>query len=121
MKDKRILIVDDDTMTTSILNTLFSEKGAVVTLAHTYEEGAEALKAVPDVAIVDLILAGHSGLDLVREARKSNTSTFFAILTNSVNVQDIADAMDAQILTFIQKAEHDPADIVDIIEKHFEA
>ncbi len=120
MKDKRILIIDDDTMTTSILGTLFTEKGAVVSIAHTYEEGAEALKTVPDVAIVDLILAGHSGLDLVRDARKTNTTTFFAILTNSVNVQDIADAMDAKIMTFIQKAEHDPAEIVDIIAKHFE-
>lgn len=121
MKDKRILIVDDDTMTTSILGTLFIERGAVVTLAHSYEEGSEALKAIPDVAIVDLMLSGNSGLDLVREAHKTNTATFFAILTNSVNVQDIADAMDAKIMTFIQKAEHDPADIVDIIAKHFEA
>lgn len=121
MKDKRILIVDDDTMITSVLQTLFMEKGALVTIAHSYVDAQEALKAMPHVAIIDLILDGRSGLELVREAQKTNTSTFFTILTNSVNVQDIADAMDAHVMTFIQKAEHDPADIVNIVAKQFEA
>lgn len=120
MKDKHVLIIDDDTAISGVLQELFTAKGAVVTVANSYATGIEAIKTPPDAAIVDMILDGHSGLDLVREAQKTNSSTFFVILTNSVNVQDIADAMEAHVTTFIQKADHDPAEIVEIVAKHFE-
>lgn len=119
MHGKKVLIIDDDTTITSTLYRLFAEAGAKVRVASSYEAAMEALKLErPDVAIVDLLLSDHSGLDVINETRKlSGTQPFFVILTNSLNDKSVTEAMDANVTMFVQKADHDPSEIIEMIEE----
>lgn len=119
MADKKILIVDDDPNILSTLGKLFTDRGAKVSTASNFDEGLEALKKeVPDVAVLDLLLPQHTGLELVKAARElPGEHPFFVILTNSINAEHVADAMEANVTMFVQKADHDPAEIVDMVMK----
>ena len=116
MQGKKVLIVDDDPMITTTFAKLFSDIGAATEIASTYEDGVAALKkSAPDIAVVDLMLPHHSGLELVKEIRQVAPETFFVILTNSLNAESVADAMESNVTMYIQKADHDPQDIVKMI------
>ena len=119
MPDKKILIIDDDTQITDTLQKLFTETGAKVTCANSYDQGLAALKeGHHDVAVIDVMLGTQSGLDLVKAAKTlPEPHPIFAVLTNSINAEHIAEAMESNITTFIQKADHDPHEIVEIIKK----
>lgn len=67
----RILVVDDQPEIRDILRTLLESEGYEVSAA---EEGRGALKQhadVPaDLVIVDLVMPGMNGLDMIREFRQ---------------------------------------------------
>ncbi len=123
MHDKKILLIDDDSHIISTLTELFTQAGASVSTAGTYEAGIAALtEHKPDIAIVDVMLGTKSGLDLVKEARGiPGAQPFFAILTNSIDSDHIVEAMESKVTVFIQKADHDPQEIVDMIGRHYQA
>ncbi len=119
MKDKKIIVIDDDPQITSTLSGLLAEAGAITSTASTYDEGlAMVAKEHPDVAVVDVMLGTLSGLDLVKAIKAGPPPhPFFIVLTNSINAVHIAEAMEANVTTFIQKADHDPNEIVSMIAK----
>lgn len=117
MHDKKVLIVDDDANVLTTLGKQFTDAGANVETVTTYDAGLDALKNKKyDAAIIDLLLPQHSGLELVKAARAFPAEQpFFVILTNSTNAEHIADAMEANVTMFVQKADHDPAEVVEMI------
>lgn len=120
MNTRRVLIVDDDTTVCETLAKHLKEEGAIPEIALSYQDGIAALKKnVPDIAIVDLMLPEHSGVQLVKEMKELAGRTFFVILTNSMNAEALAKSADVTIPLILQKADHDPADIVRIISENF--
>ncbi len=110
-----ILIIDDDTEIANILKTLIEKGGATVTVANSYDEGLKALKDNPRLAIVDVMLAERSGIALIKEAHADpSITTPCIILSNSVQTDHVADAIEIGVTTFLQKADHDPEDIAHI-------
>lgn len=110
-----ILIIDDDTEISNILRTLIERGGATVAVARTYDEGLAALKHSPRLAIVDIMLAERSGIELIREAHTDPAfKTPCIILSNSAQTEHVADAIELGVTTFLQKADHDPEDIAHI-------
>lgn len=122
MHDKKVLLVDDDATIITTLGKLLTDAGAQVETATTYDAALELLKTKPfNVAIVDLMLPQHTGLELVKAAKElPGEHPFFVILTNSINAENVADAMEANVTMFIQKADHDPAEIVDMVQKRLQ-
>ncbi|MBI5456464.1 response regulator [Candidatus Kaiserbacteria bacterium] len=120
MMNKKILIVDDDENILRTLGKLFESAGAKVSTASSYEAGVAAIKSdAPDIAIVDLMLPQHTGLELVKETKADAPKTFFVMLTNSINAEHVADAMEANVTMYVQKADHDPEDIVKMVADRF--
>lgn len=119
---KKIIVIDDDPQVGTVLSKLLSEKGAVVTTADSFDSGVAAMKnEMPDLAVVDVMMPGKSGLELVKEVQTwPKPHPFFFVLTNSINALHIAEAMEANITMFVQKADHDPHEIADMIARHFE-
>lgn len=114
--ETHILVIDDDPQITTTLEAGLKDAGMIVTSTNTYDAGLEALREKPHLAVVDISLGGQSGLDLIREAKKDTAlATDFMILTNSLNAEHVAEAMEIGITTFIQKADHDPGEIVQMI------
>ncbi len=120
MKERKILIVDDDPQITSVLGKLLTGAGALVETVATCAAARDSIKRrLPDVAIMDVLLPDGSGLDLIKELSKMpEPHPFYVVLTNSVNAEHLAEAMEANITMFVQKADHDPREIVDMIIQH---
>lgn len=120
MNNRRVLIIDDDPTVTETLSKQLSAQGAIPSIATSYQEGVAALqKNPPDIAIVDLMLPEHSGLQLIKEMKQLTGHTFFVIVTNSMNAESIAKTMNIEMPLILQKADHDPAEIVRIIAEKF--
>lgn len=120
MKNRRVLIIDDDTTVGETLAKHITAVGGIPEIVLSYQEGVAALKkSVPDVAIVDLMLPEHSGVQLVHEMKELAAHTYFVILTNSMNAEQLAKSAAVEIPLILQKADHDPAEIVRLIGEHF--
>ena len=70
LKNRRILIVEDDVDTRELLKTVLEQHGAEVT---TVDSGAGALLEIacdkPDVIVSDIGMAGQNGYDLIKNIR----------------------------------------------------
>jgi CheY-like chemotaxis protein len=70
LKDRRILIVEDDSDTQELLKTVLGRHGARVTAVSS---GARALAEIehvkPDVIISDIAMAGENGYDVIKKIR----------------------------------------------------
>lgn len=120
MNNRRVLIVDDDTTVSETLVKHLTAQGAIPEVVLSYQDGIAALKKnIPDIAIVDLMLPEHSGVQLVKEMKELAGRTFFVILTNSMNAEALAASAGVDISLILQKADHDPAEIVRLISEHF--
>ncbi len=86
---KRLLLVEDDRALSIGLNDAFTQEGFAVTVARDGDKGREQLRgatasmAAPrfDVLVLDLMLPGRSGLDLLRELRGSGSTLPVLLLT----------------------------------------
>ena len=70
LKNRRILIVEDDVDTQELLKTVLEQHGAEVI---TVDSGASALREIarakPDVIVSDIGMAGQNGYELIRNLR----------------------------------------------------
>jgi len=77
-----LLLVDDDTEFCSLLERYFRTEGFDVVLAHDGEKGAElALANDFDLIILDIMLPGQSGLEVLRKLRSAPKRTPVLMLT----------------------------------------
>ncbi|MGA1865132.1 MAG: sigma-54-dependent transcriptional regulator [bacterium] len=69
-----ILIVDDDRGVRYSLKRMFEEKGMQTLMARNGREALELLRqgAMPDVALIDIVMPGISGLDLLAAIKEEN-------------------------------------------------
>lgn len=71
MAQNSVVIVDDDTKLTKLLETYFAKDGYITWVAH---EGNAAVKLIkekkPDIIILDLMLPGIDGLEICRQVRR---------------------------------------------------
>ncbi len=66
----RVLIVDDEPSTVELLTDLLTAQGFRTIAAHDGQQGIDmALAQRPDVIVLDLIMPGQSGFDVVRRLR----------------------------------------------------
>ena len=66
----RILLVDDEPLVLDAMGVALTDAGAVVTRASSAAEALEGLDGTSDLHILDLALAGMSGLDLLAEIER---------------------------------------------------
>ena len=77
-----ILIVDDDRELSGMLGEYLAREGFGVASAHDAETATSALAArEPDLVILDVMLPGRSGLDLLRELRAARPRLPVLMLT----------------------------------------
>jgi two-component system response regulator CpxR len=70
----RILIIDDDTELCELLRDYLQAEGFAVSVAHEAENGlAAALSGNHELAVLDVMLPGMNGFDVLRHIRASST------------------------------------------------
>jgi two-component system, response regulator RegA len=112
MSGPSLLLVDDDATLRERLARAFRERGYDVTTAGSYEEAlAAAHRDSPELAVVDLRMPGHSGLELVRDLLAVDASTQIVVLTGYGSIATAVDAIHLGALNYLPK----PADAEDIL------
>ena len=103
----RILVVDDDPITLTILETVLRDAlGHVVFSASSGNEAlALAVECQPQIVITDWLMPDLSGLELAHALRATEWGqTFYLIMLTSVDTEEeIAEAFEAGIDDFLTK------------------
>lgn len=82
MARKRVLVVEDDAAIRQVLVDALDIEGYEVLEAGTYDKGLDNALRIPcDLLLLDLVLPGGDGLDLLAEARLTRPTLPVIILT----------------------------------------
>lgn len=92
----RILVVEDEAKVASFIRRALEEESAAVDLCHEGGEGLEwALGGSYDAIILDLMLPGLPGLEILKQIRKAGLQTPVLILTARSHVDQRVHGLDA--------------------------
>lgn len=126
LKNKRILIVEDETLMLKTLVSTLNYHGFDTLEAQDGEQGLElALKEKPDLILLDIIMPKIDGLAMLKELRKKAWGRKVPIifLTNLSDPEKIIQATKSYTKTldniayeYLIKADYHLADIVKIIK-----
>jgi len=102
-----ILIVDDEALTLRTIGRALDAEGYEVFLAAT---GEEALKTIadqqPDFALLDVVLPGINGIEVLRQARTASPATIFVMMSAYHMVDRAVEAMKLGAYDFLVKPFH---------------
>jgi DNA-binding response OmpR family regulator len=100
----RILVVEDDRKVASFLGKGLREEGYTVDVAHDGGDGGMKARAhAYDLLLLDVMLPGKSGLDIVREVRAKAMSVPILLLTARDSPGDIVQGLDAGADDYLTK------------------
>src|SRR5678815_889775 len=103
----RVLIVDDDAVIRRVLTAVLVESGADVAEAASATEGMARLGREDfDVALLDIHMPDHSGLDVLRWARAAALDTELIVLTGHADVETAVEAVSYTHLRAHETPEH---------------
>jgi Response regulator containing CheY-like receiver domain and AraC-type DNA-binding domain len=110
----RVLYVEDDEATREALSRFLKIRVGKLCPASSGEEGLQKFNEFrPNLLIVDLILPGMSGLEMIGEIRRGNRGCR-VMITSSVNeLSTVLEAVDLGIDHYIVK----PIDMEDLVKK----
>ncbi|MEN3039195.1 MAG: response regulator [Candidatus Kryptonium sp.] len=112
----RILIVEDDQNYAEILKRVITKNGYDVKLAYDGIDGFnQMVEYKPDIAIVDWMMPGMSGIELVRKIKEDQELKFCYVimLTARVETEDKVTGLEAGADDFITK----PVDFSELIAR----
>lgn len=101
---QRILVIDDEEPIRELLKDFLESKGFEVSIAGDGESGLNLLKVEKfDLFLLDLMMPGISGLDVLREAASQNISAVSIVITAHATVQTAVEAMKLGAFDYITK------------------
>ncbi|HET8575273.1 MAG TPA: response regulator [Candidatus Paceibacterota bacterium] len=116
MKNKNILIVDDDKFLLDMYSIKFGEHGFTVTSCLGSVEALEKIKEGlhPDVMLLDVIMPTMDGFEFLEKVRKENLlpETVVIMLTNLGQEEDIERGKSLGAKGYIVKASATPTEVV---------
>src|SRR4029453_12964166 len=81
MPSNRVLVVEDDPSVRGLLQTILEDEALEVILAADGEEGLRLARTVqPDVVLLDVMMPGLGGPDVIRRPRRADGPLPFAVL-----------------------------------------
>lgn len=87
LKEKRILLVDDDQDILTSMQAAFEPTGATVDTASNGNKAVELVeKNQPDLVVLDMMLPGRSGflvLERIKARKPKNTKPFVIMITGN--------------------------------------
>ncbi|GEM_PF-519461 len=102
----QVLVVDDESDIRAMLSQLLTAAGYAVLLARNVEEAlqhARNEKSLIDVAVVDLLLDGQDGLDLITQLRALDDLMVPLVITGEATLDRAVEALRTGAYDFIQK------------------
>jgi len=112
----RILVIDDDPDIVRFVRTNLESEGYAVRTASDGEEGIRlAFSEPPDLVLLDLMMPGVDGFDVLRRLQTSpaTTNVSIVLLTARANVRDLVRGLEGGADDYIQK----PFDIEELLAR----
>ena len=121
MEKYRILVVDDEETIRHILVNVLEENHCEVREAGTAEEGLAMVPDFkPDVAMLDIVLPGMNGLDLLAEIKKISPDTEVVMMTSHSSAETALRAIREGAYTYLQKPFEDLDEIWTTVHRAIE-
>jgi CheY-like chemotaxis protein len=98
-----LLVVDDEEGNRALLNTFFTKKGFAVRLASDGHEGLANCTGDVDVVLLDMMMPGLGGLDVLRHLRQSGNQVPVLLLTAVASPDVVVEAMQAGAQDYVTK------------------
>lgn len=115
-KKYKIIIVDDDDFLVDMYVTKFASAGVEAEMCKSGSALFEKLKsgAKPDLILLDIVIPGLDGIEILRELRKEKLAenTPIVMLTNQNDEKNLADAKALGISGYIVKSAATPSEVV---------
>ena len=100
----KILIVDDDRDIADILVDIVSNKERTVDVCYNGVDAVKSIRnSIYDLFIVDLIMPGVGGLDVLKYAKKSNPDALVIIITGYASLETAVAAIKEGAYDYIRK------------------
>ena len=100
----KILIVDDDADMQLVLSGILKQEGYEVIVAG---DGMQALEkagtCMPEMVLLDVMLPGMNGIDVLEEIKKINKDCLVMMLTGYGDIKDAVRAMKSGAFDYISK------------------
>jgi two-component system response regulator YcbB len=110
----RFVIVDDDISICKIITHIISEHnlGVVVAECNDGIAASDVIRdAAADIALVDLLLPGQDGIELIKQLRLDHSQTSFIMISESDSQSMITQAYESGIEFFI----HKPLNVLELV------
>lgn len=117
-EQKHILIIDDDEFLASLYAQKLTQHGYEISVAHDGDEGIKKVKEVkPDAVILDILMPGKDGIDVLKELRSDSKTKdqLVLVLSNLDDRKRRVECKHQNVFDYIIKAHITPDEIVDQI------
>ena len=118
---KTILVVEDDEGYRMLLNDALTDAGFAVLLAKSGEEALEKVKENPDLVLLDHMLPGLPGVEILKTIRRRDDAWSKEVpiymLTQKSDLNTVANAMEAGISGYLVKSGEELSRIVDTVRQ----
>ena len=118
MRATHVLVVDDEALVRGGLARVLEAQGMTVSVA---EDGAQALEYIrrtpPDVALVDMMMPGKGGLEVLAEVQAMGSPCEVILMTAFADVDSAVAAMKAGAYHFLTKPFHSNDAVVHAVAK----
>src|SRR3954470_365559 len=112
-----ILVIDDEALTLRTISRALRDEGFDVFVAMSGEEGLKVLgEERPDLALLDVVLPGIDGIEVLRQVRKQSPDTIVVMMSAYRVVDRAVEAMKLGAYDYMIKPFH-LADMVNTIRR----
>lgn len=112
-----ILIVDDEPIITRALSRAFSKDPFDVLIAHDGRKGLQTiLQKNPDLILLDIMMPGFTGLEVLEKMRKSNVHIPVILMTAYGDANTEKKAKELGVAAYLTKPFNNIDDITSLIK-----
>jgi PAS domain S-box-containing protein len=100
----KILIIEDEEILRFTFKSFLSREGYKVRSAESYTAGVKSMaEFIPDLILADIILGKHTGMDVLRDVKKSGWNTPVVMITGKPSVETAAQAVRLGAYDYLSK------------------
>jgi CheY-like chemotaxis protein len=117
---RKVLTIDDDPVAIKLIETVLGEQGFTVVAALSGAEGVQAAQTErPNLIILDLLMPGTDGFEVVERLRAdpSTAEIPIVILTAKTIAPDERERLAAHVAHLAAKASFSPAEFVELVRR----
>ncbi len=104
MEPSRVLVVDDEESIRHIVHGVLSDSGCAVQLAESAEQALDLIQNnAPDAAVIDIVLPGMNGIELLRNIKQTSPDTEVVIMTSQASLKTATEAIKAGAYDYLEK------------------